>query len=98
MLDFLLFMVQEESSRGRIVDVCASLAVLEDAGQVPQEFRISSCRIWLQATSHAWRRLRQAVQSQKSSTVTVAMIISLEISVTSSDKPFVFESNVMDRF
>ena len=88
MLDFLLFMVQEESSRGRIVDVCASLAVLEDAGQVPQEFRISSCRIWLQATKSRLAEIETSgTEVRRAPPLTVAMIISLEISVTSSDKP-----------
>ena len=88
MLDYLLFMVQEESSRGRIVDVCASLAVLEDAGQVPQEFRISSSRIWLQATKSRLAEIESSgAEVKRAPPLTVAMIISLEISVTSSDNP-----------
>ena len=88
MLDFLLFMVQEECTRGRIVDVCASLAVLEDAGQVPQEFRISSCRIWLQATKSRLAEIEtDGTEIKRAPPLTVAMIISLEILVTADDKP-----------
>ena len=88
MLDFLLFMVQEESSRGRIVDVCASLSVLEDAGQVPQEFRISSNRLWLQATKSRLAEIEtNGTEVKRAPPLSVAMIISLEISVTSTGNP-----------
>ena len=49
MLDFLHFLVQEGASISRVNDVCASLSVLEDAGQVPDESKISGCRLWKQA-------------------------------------------------
>ena len=88
MLDYLLFMVQEESTRGRIVDVCASLSVLEDAGQVPPEFRISTSRIWVQATKSRLAEIETGgTEVRRAPPLTVAMIISLEITVTTSNKP-----------
>ena len=88
MLDYLLFLIQEESSRGRILDVCAALAVLEDAGQVPEEFKISSCRIWIQATKSCLAEIETGgTEIKRAPPLTVAMIISLEITVASMDNP-----------
>ena len=41
MLEYLLFLIQEDAAKGRLQDTAASLAVLEKAGQVHTEFRIS---------------------------------------------------------
>eukprot|EP00435_Cladocopium_sp_Y103_P054178 s658_g17.t1 len=48
-LEDLIFLVQEESKKGRIVEAAASLAVMEDAGQVAKEMRISLTPLWLQS-------------------------------------------------
>ena len=40
MMDYLIFLIQEGATRGRINETCAALSVLEDAGQVPSESRI----------------------------------------------------------
>eukprot|EP00435_Cladocopium_sp_Y103_P023547 s2855_g5.t1 len=49
MLEFLIFLVHEESTKGRILESAAALAVMEDAGQVARDMRISLTPIWLQS-------------------------------------------------
>eukprot|EP00435_Cladocopium_sp_Y103_P056456 s739_g19.t1 len=60
LLEFLLFLVQEESTRGRIIEAAAALAVLEDAGQVAKDMRISQTPVWLQSVKSRIAELEQS--------------------------------------
>ena len=55
MLDYLLFLMQEGVSASRIDATCASLAVLEDCGQVPSDVKISLTGVdWLKIGFAQW--------------------------------------------
>ena len=88
MLDFLHFLVQEGATISRVNDVCASLSVLEDAGQVPDECKISGCRLWKQAVKSRIAELEVGnTHTNRAPPLSTAMIIALEVLVTDVDKP-----------
>ena len=88
MLEYLLFLVQEEAPKGRVMDSAAALAVLEDAGQVAKDMRISCTGAWVQGMKSRIAELEQnRTMVKRAPPLTVAMLISLEISVISVDLP-----------
>ena len=88
MLDYILHLNQEGPTLGRLIDAKASLAVLEEAGQVGPEDRISCNKLWLRACDSLEQELHgRAGPVHKAPPLTVAMIISLELEVMDTDKP-----------
>ncbi len=88
MLDFLLFLTQEGAPSSRINEVAAALSVLEDAGQVPEDVKISSCRLWKQAFKSRQSELEVGrTETKRAPPLSTAMLISLEIMVCDEDRP-----------
>ena len=93
MLEYLLFLVQEEAPRGRLMDAAAALAVLEEAGQVPSGMRISSMGAWTPGVKPRIAELEQGkTKTKRAPPPSVAMIISLEITVMSLHFPESFRA------
>ena len=87
MLDFLLFLVQEEASRTRIVEVSGALAVLEEAGQVAQDDKISECSIWKQAVNSRLCEIEQGgCAVKRAPPMSVATLVSLELFIADQSK------------
>ena len=85
MLDYLLFLVQEEASRSRIIEVSAALSVLEEAGQVAQEDKISECSLWKQAVNSRLCEIEQnGCTVNKAPPLSVATLVSLELFIADS--------------
>ena len=59
MLEYLLFLVQEDAPKGRLVESAAALAVMEDAGQVAADMKISSMVPWVQGVRSRIAELEQ---------------------------------------
>lgn len=88
MVDYVIFLQQEGVTRGQLDGVCASLSVIEDAGQVPIDQRICSHRLWLQTTKTMLAELDQVAKPvHKAPPLSVAMIIALEVMVTEDGYP-----------
>ena len=88
MLEYLLFLVQEGVPKGRIQDVAASLAVLEDVGQVAPDMKISGMVAWIQGVRSRTAELDSGkTATRRAPPPSVAMLISLEINVVSLEKP-----------
>ena len=84
MLEYLLFLVQEDASKGRLTDAAAALAVMEEAGQVPSDFKISTSVPWVQGLKSRIAELELGrTQVKRAPPLTVAMIVALEVSVMS---------------
>ena len=70
------------------MDTAAALAVLEDAGQVAKDMKISGTGAWIQGMKSRLAELEVGrTMVKRSPPLTVAMVISLEISVISVDLP-----------
>ena len=77
MLEYLLFLVQEECPKGRLQDAAAALAVLEDVGQVEKDMKISSMVPWIQGVRSRIAELEFGrAQTRKAPPPTVAMLMS----------------------
>ena len=88
MLEYLLFLVQEECPKGRLQDAAAALAVLEDAGQVEKEMKTSSMVPWIQGVRSRIAELEFGrTQTRRAPPPTVAMLMSLEINVVDITRP-----------
>ena len=84
MLEYLLFLVQEEAPKGRIQDVVSALAVLEDAGQVSTDMRISGTPVWVQGVKSRLAELELGrTQVRRAPPPTVGMLVALELTVMS---------------
>ena len=82
MLDYLLLLTQEGAPASRIDEVGAALWVLEDAGQVPDDFKISSCRLWKQAVKSRQSELEVGrTETKRAPPLSTAMVVALEILV-----------------
>ena len=80
MLDHILFLVQEEASRSRIIEVSCALSVLEEAGQVASEDKISDSSLWKQAINSRLCEIEQdGCTVSKAPPLSVATLISLEL-------------------
>ena len=86
MLEYLLFLVQEEAPKGRIQDVVSALAVLEDAGQVPADMKISGIPVWIHGVKSRLAELELGrTQVRRAPPPTVGMLTALELTVMSVD-------------
>ena len=86
MLDYLLFLVQEEASRSRINEVSCALSVLEEAGQVAQDDKISECLLWKQAINSRLCEIEQeGCTVKKAPPLSVATLVSLELFISDAD-------------
>ena len=82
MLDHILFLVQEEASRSRIIEVSCALSVLE-AGQVASEGKISDSSLWKQAINSRLCEIEQdGCTVSKAPPLSVATLISLELFIS----------------
>lgn len=81
------------SSRRRHLVAAAALAVLEEAGQVPSDMRISSMGAWTPGVKSRIAELEQGkTKTKRAPPPSVAMIISLEITVMSLHFPESFRA------
>ena len=88
MLDYLLFLKQEGAPASRIDEVGAALSVLEDAGQVPEDVKISSCRLWKQAIKSRQAELEVGrTETKRAPPLSTAMVVALEILVCEEENP-----------
>ena len=88
MLEYLLFLVQEEVPKSRFQDTAAALAVLEDAGQVAGDMKISSMVPWVQGVRSRIAELEvNRTQVRKAPPPTVAMLLSLEVNMFNMEIP-----------
>ena len=88
MLDYLLFLTQEGAPASRIDEVGAALSVLEDAGQVPEDGKISSCRLWKQAIKSRQAELEVGhTETKRAPPLSTAMVVALEILVCGEENP-----------
>lgn len=92
MLEYLLFLVQEGAPKGRISDVAAALSVLEDAGQVPGDMKISGTAVWNQGIKCRLAELEVGKTQVKRAPPSVGMLISLELAIVSIDYPEYFRA------
>eukprot|EP00435_Cladocopium_sp_Y103_P009281 s3525_g2.t1 len=75
---------KEESTKGRILESAAALAVMEGAGQVARDMRISLTPLWLQSVKSRIAELEQSdTKTKRAPPPTVAMLLSLELTVMS---------------
>ena len=87
-LGYLLFLVQEEAPKGRLLDTAAALAVLQDAGQVAGDMKISSMVPWVQGVRSRIAELEvNRTEVRKAPPPSVAMLISLEVNVVNVELP-----------
>lgn len=88
MLDYMLFLMQEGAPASRIQAVSASLAVLEDCGQVPLDVKISANNLWKQALKSCMMELeRNMTEVKRAPPLSVASVVSLELFVVDLEKP-----------
>ena len=93
MLEYLLFLVQEGAPKGRISDVAAALSVLEDAGQVSNDMKISGTTVWIQGVKSRLAELEVGkTQVRKAPPPSVGMLIALELAVVSIENPAYFRA------
>ena len=86
MLEYLLFLVQEDASKGRLQDTASALAVLEEAGQVASDMKISGTMLWVQGVKSRLAEIELGkTQVKRAPPPSVGMLISLELSVASLD-------------
>ncbi len=89
MLDYLLFLMQEGAPASRIEAVtCASLAALEDCGQVPLDVKISACNLSKQSVKSCMMELQQNMREVKRAPpLSVATVVALEIFISDIERP-----------
>ena len=88
MLEYLLFLVQEDAPKGRLVESAAALAVIEDAGQVAADMKISSMVPWIQGVRSRIAELEQGrTKVKRAPPPSVAMLLALEVNVVSLEMP-----------
>ena len=88
MLEYLLFLVQEEVPKSRLQDTAAALAVLEEAGQVAGDMKISSMVPWVQGVRSRIAELEvNRTQVRKAPPPTVAMLVALEVNMFNLEIP-----------
>ena len=88
MLDYLLFLTQEGAAATRIGEVVAALSVLEDAGQVADDVKISSCRLWKQAVKSRQTELEVGrTETKRAPPISAAMVVALEVLACEEDRP-----------
>lgn len=88
MLDYMIFLQQEGTTRGQVDGVCAALSVIEDAGQVPAAQKISGHRLWLQSVKSLMSDLdNSATPVRRAPPLSVAMVLALEVMVADEDQP-----------
>ncbi len=65
----------------------AALSVLEDAGQVPEDVKISSCRLWKQVKSRQAELEVGRTETKRAPPLSTAMVVALEIFVCEEENP-----------
>ena len=96
MLDHILFLVQEEASRSRIIEVSCALSVLEEAGQVASEDKISDSSLWKQAINSRLCEIEQdGCTVSKAPPLSVATLIIPGTFHFRPRQPFVLQGNRM---
>ena len=86
MLDHILFLVQEEASRSRIIEVSCALSVLEEAGQVASEDKISDSSLWKQTINSRLCEIEQdGCTVSKAPPLSVATLVSLELFISDTE-------------
>jgi len=87
-LDYLASRMECEPMKSVPGSIAASLSVLEAAGQIPLERRISSNPTWKAAVEH-WQMMAQVghTDTKQAQRYTTAMLISLELTVADEDAP-----------
>ena len=88
MLDFLLFLEEDGLKKSYISQVSAALAVIEDVGMVEPDHRISTHRTWVQVCQSLQADADASSAPRRSAPpLTVAMLLSLELTVVDSETP-----------
>ena len=86
MLEYLSFLVQEDAPKGRFLDAAAALSVLEDAGQVASDMKISAAVPWVQGFRSRIAELELSkTKVKRAPPLSVSMLVALELSVVSLD-------------
>lgn len=87
-VDHLIFLEQEAGTKSCIADFMSALSVLEDAGQAPASNQLCKSRLVVAASKGSAAEVQQGKTCKKQAPpLSVAMLISLEIFVASSDNP-----------
>ena len=88
MLDYILFLEQDGATVGKVKGVAAAFSVIEEAGQVRMDERLSTQSIWKNAMETLVAKLQTtSPDTKKAPPFTVAICISLEISILSQNIP-----------
>ena len=87
-VDYLIFLEQESGTKSCISEFMSALSVLEDAGQVPVSNQLCKNRLVVAASKGSTAEVQQGKTFRKQAPpLSVAMLVSLEIFVASSDNP-----------
>ena len=87
-LDYLTFLEQEVGTKTCVDEFMSSLSVLEDAGQVATSKQLCKDRLVVAASKSVSASLKEGrTASKQAPTLSVAMLIALEIFICSADNP-----------
>ena len=87
-VDYLIFLEQESGTKSCITEFMSALSVLEDAGQVPVSNQLCKSRLVVAASKGSTAEVQQGKTFRKQAPpLSVAMLVSMEIFVASSDNP-----------
>jgi len=85
---FLHVLVQEDASKGRLVESAAALGVMEDAGQVAADMKILSMVPKVQGVRSRIAELEQGrTKVKRAPPPSVAMLLALEVNVVNLEVP-----------